>query len=315
MFDEKKTYSVFIDTKIDKSQHPSNFKVKLNNSFLRDKILNNEKCKSDWYVSMKSLAMINSFLNVSSGINDKIVLYVAKDDTKPELQLGVNEADYEKYEITIPVGNPNVNDLKSIINIAIKPYEMECSYINYNSTFRFYNLPSSTDLRKKVFLFENTYDLLGFKENELYTLDNSTLKQFDSENNVNLMADRLIKFSIGGNSDFAIKHVNYCNHMSGIFSDCNMFHLQPVISLPYDIMYYERSTENLIPIELYKNNITDFEIIVRNNDNQKVEGLSDYIMILDFVNIKTYNYEYKIYKLLKELYLWIGMTIMKRRWF
>lgn len=315
MFDEKKTYSVFIDTKIDKSQHPSNFKVKLNNSFLRDKILNNEKCKSDWYVSMKSLAMINSFLNISSGINDKIVLYVAKDDTKPELQLGVNEGDYEKYEIIIPVGNPNVNDLKNIINIAIKPYEMECVYVNYNSTFRFYNLPSSTDLKKKVFLFENTYDLLGFQENKLYTLDNLTLKQFDSENNVNLMADRLIKFSIGGNSDFTIKYINYCNHMSGIFSDCNMFHLQPVNSLPYDLMYYERSTENLIPIELYKNNITDFEIIVRNNDNGEVEGLSDYIMILDFVNIKTYNYEYKIYKLLKELYLWIGMTIMKRRWF
>lgn len=315
MFDEKKTYSVFIDTKIDKSQHPSNFKVKLNNSFLRDKILNNEKCKSDWYVSMKSLAMINSFLNISSGINDKIVLYVAKDDTKPELQLGVNEGDYEKYEIIIPVGNPNVNDLKNIINLAIKTYGMECSYVNYNSTFRFYNLPSSADLRKKVFLFENTYDLLGFQENKLYTLDNLTLKQFDSENNVNLMADRLIKFSIGGNSDFAIKYINYCNHMSGIFSDCNMFHLQPVNSLPYDLMYYERSTENLIPIELYKNNITDFEIIVRNNDNGEVEGLSDYIMILDFVNIKTYNYEYKIYKLLKELYLWIGMTIMKRRWF
>lgn len=315
MFDEKKTYSVFIDTKIDKLQHPSNFKVKLNNSFLRDKILNNEKCKSDWYVSMKSLAMINSFLNISSGINDKIVLYVAKDDTKPELQLGVNEADYTKYEITIPVGNPNVNDLKNIINLAIKPYGMECSYVNYNSTFRFYNLPSSTETNNKVFLFENTYDLLGFQENKLYTLNNSTLKQFVSENNVNLMADRLIKFSIGGNSDFAIKYQNYCNSLSGIFSQCNMFHLQPVNSLPYDLMYYERSTENLIPIELYKNNITDFEIIVRNNDNGEVEGLSDYIMILDFVNIKTYNYEYKIYKLLKELYLWIGMTIMKRRWF
>jgi hypothetical protein len=103
--------------------------------------------------------------------------------------------------------------------------------------------------------------------------------------------------------------------MSGIFSECRMFHLQPVTCLPYDLIYYERSTDNLIPIELYKNNINDFEIVVRNNDNQAVEGLADYIMVLDFINVKTYDYNYKIYRILRELYLWITMTINKRRWF
>tara|TARA_Y100000385_G_C12544256_1_gene405105 strand:- start:148 stop:459 length:312 start_codon:yes stop_codon:yes gene_type:complete len=103
--------------------------------------------------------------------------------------------------------------------------------------------------------------------------------------------------------------------MSGIFSECRMFHLQPVNCLPYDLIYYERSTENLIPIELYKNNITDFEIVVRNNDNDPVEGLGDYILVLDFINIKTNDYNYKIYRILRELYLWITMTINKRRWF
>jgi hypothetical protein len=103
--------------------------------------------------------------------------------------------------------------------------------------------------------------------------------------------------------------------MGGIFSECRMFHLQPVTCLPYDLIYYERSTDNLIPIELYKNNITDFEIVVRNNDNEPVEGLADYIMVLDFINVKTYDYNYKIYRILRELYLWVTMTISKKRWF
>lgn len=312
---EKKIHTIFIDTKIDKTQKSSNFKVKLNNGYLRNKILNNDNSKNEWYISIKSLAMFNSFSNITSGINDKIILYVAKDDTKPMLVIGSNDTDYDKHEIIIPVGNPNVFDLQNYINNEINKYDIECIYDNYNSTFKFKNLDSSTNKIKKVFNFYNTYDLLGFNENELYLLNNTSIKIFQSNNNVNLMADRLLKFSIGGNSDFAIKNMNYCNSLSGIFSDCSMFHLQPVNCLPYDLIYYERSTDNLIPIELYKNNIRDFEIVVRNNDNQPVEGLGDFIMVLDFIQIKTINYDYKIYRILRELYLWITMVINKKRWF
>ena len=91
-----------------------------------------------------------------------------------------------------------------------------------------------------------------------------------------------------------------------------MFHLLPVNVNPYDLIYYERSTENLIPIELHKNNITYFEIIVTNQDNDTIEGLADYIMVLDFVQIKNYNYEYKIYKMLKEIYLWVASYLFRK---
>lgn len=311
---EKNTHTIFIDSKLDKQQNPSNFKVKINNGYLRNKILNTDKAKSEWFISIKTLAMFNSFSNISSGINDKIFLYVAVDDTITTLDID-DTTKYIKHEITLPVGNPNVSDLQKIINDNISSFQIQCVYDSYNSTFIFRNIDGSTDNKKKIFQFYNTYDLLGFNENELYELNNTTIKLFRSKNNVNLMHDRLLKFSIGTNSDFALKHTNYCNSMSGIFSECRMFHLQPVTCLPYDLIYYERSTDNLIPIELYKNNINDFEIVVRNNDNQAVEGLADYIMVLDFINVKTYDYNYKIYRILRELYLWITMTINKRRWF
>lgn len=313
---EKKIHTVYIDTKIDKSQNPNKFKVKLNNCFLRNKILNHDNSKTEWYLSLKSLALFNSFSNITKDLDDKIILYVAKDDTKPLLVKGSNDGDYDKYEFILPEGNPNVDDIQKKLKAYLLPYALDCNYDYYDSTFVFSNIVGSTDQKKKFLEFYNTYDLLGFNESELYELNNSTNKSFKSNRNVNMMQDRLLKFSIGNNSDFCIKNMNYCNHLQGIFSQCNMFHLQPVNVNPYELIYYQRSDSNdLIPIELYKNNIDEFQIIVQNNDNQDLEGLNDYIMVLDFVQVKTYNYDYKIYKILRELYLWITMTISKRKWF
>lgn len=310
----KKTHSIFIDTKIDKTQNASNFKVKLNNCFLRNNITNNDNSKSEWFISLKTLAMLNSFSNISAGINDSVILYVAKDLTKPDLVVGTNDSDYDVFEYKIPVGNPNVLDIQQKLNVFLALYGLECAYSTYDSTYIFKNILPSADNRKKYLLFNNTYDLLGFGENVLYYLNNSTNRAFKSINAINVMADRLLKFSINGNSDFSLKHFNYCNHNihSKLFSDCNMFHLQVVNCFPYELIHYERQTENLIPIELHGNSITNFEINVLNQDNDSVEGLADYIMVLEFIQIKTNDYEYKIFKILKEIYLWIAIFLKNR---
>jgi len=86
----------------------------------------------------------------------------------------------------------------------------------------------------------------------------------------------------------------------------------PVNALPYDIISYERASKNYIPIELYKNSIREFQINATNNDNGEIEGLADYIMVLEFIQKKTFNYEYKIYKIIKELYLWVAMSLINR---
>lgn len=311
---QKKTHSVYIDTKIDKTQIASNFKVKLNNWFLRNNIKNNDNYESEWFLSVKTLAMFNSFSNISEGINDTILLYVAKDSSKPELEIGVNDTDYDVFEYKIPIGNPNVLDIKQKLNVFLASYGIECDYINYDSTYIFKNVIPSSDNRKKYLLFKNTYDLLGFEEDVYYNLNNTSKTSFKSINAINVMADRLLRFSINGNSDFSLKHFNYCNHNmeSRLFSDCNIFHLQVVNCLPYELIHYERQTENLIPIELHGNSIINFELNVRNQDGDIVEGLSDYILILDFIQIKTIDYEYKMFKILKELYMWIAIFLKNR---
>ena len=61
----KKTHTIFIDTKLDVSQNPSNFNVRLNNWFVRDNILNSDSAtKSEWFISIKTFSMFNSFSNI-----------------------------------------------------------------------------------------------------------------------------------------------------------------------------------------------------------------------------------------------------------
>jgi hypothetical protein len=245
---------------------------------------------------------------VSKGINDSIYFYVAKDDTKSELEAGVNDADYDVYEYILPIGNPNVLDLETRLNAFLKPYELECDYYNYDSSYIFKNNLLSTDKRKKYLYFKNSFDLLGFKKDTYYYLNNVDKKEFKSDTAINLMADRLIKFSISSNSCFSLKYSNYCNQHddSKLFSNCNMLHLQVVNVLPYDLIYYQRQCDDLIPIELHNNSIDSFQISARNQDDQGIEKLSNYIMVLDFTCVKTIDYEYKIYNIIYELYLWVA---------
>ena len=295
---------------MDSSQKSSNFNVKLNNWYVRNNIKNNELGNSEWFLSVKSLAMINSFSNISTGINDTIILYIAKTDTKPDLIENNNFFDYDKIIITIPPGNPNVQILQDDINKQITSFNLQCSYVAYNSKFQFNHKPLSTDKTKKYFKFDNTYDLMGFQKDKLYKLDNTSSdhKSFISERNVNLLSDRLIKFSLGNNSDIRIKDMSYCNSHT-LFSDCSMFHLQPVNVNNYELIYYQRSTEDLIPIELLSNSIRNIEILVRNQDNQEVEELSEYILILDLIQVRKIDYTKKIYDVLKQIYLWIAIYL------
>lgn len=295
---------------MDTSQKSSNFNVKLNNWFVRNNIKNNELGNSEWYLSVKSLAMINSFSNITAGINDTIVLWVAKDDTKDDLIENGNFPDYDEKLITIPPGNPNVNTLQTEINKQISTFDLECVYVAYNSKFQFRHKALSTDNKKKYFVFKNTYDLIGFQKDKYYKIDNASAshKSFISERNVNLLSDRLIKFSIGNNSDIRIKDMSYCNSHS-LFSDCSMFHLQPVNVNNYELIYYQRTTEDLVPIELLSNSIRNIEILVRNQDNQEVEELSEYIMVLDLIQVRKVDYTKKIYEVLKQIYLWIAIYL------
>lgn len=308
---QKKVYTVFIDTKTDPNQKNEKFNIKLNNWFMRSNIKNNDNSINEWFISVKSLTLLNSFSNISKDKNDTIAIYIARTNTAQELSIINNLMDYDEYIFTFPEGNPNVIDLQNKLNAFLILYDLQCIYDEYDSKYTF-SEKFGSDIRKSIF-FGKSHTLFGFDDNKYYHINDSTKKQFRSDRSVNLLADRLVKFNLDSVSDFRIKNMNFCNHLSSkLFTDCQMFHLQPVTANVYELIHYERSTENLIPIELHKNCITDFTINTTNQDGDPIEGLSDYIMILDFVHIKKWHFDYKIYKIVHNIYLWIANYLFQR---
>ncbi len=308
---EENKYLVYIDTFSDKAQNPSKFKIKLNNWFMRNNIKNSDISKKEWFMSVKSLAMLNSFNNITKNINDTIIVYKAKlpqNNTPPNLLTSLEQLTmYDIYELKLDEGNPNVTSLETAINALL---------ITNNLGFRFKYLPYSSKFEITIqqanphfyyIHFYNTSVLFGFDANTYYPLFGGLYDKVKSETNVNLLSDRLLKFELASNSDFRIKNMNYTNINFNWFQDCNIFHLQPVNVDPYRLIYYTRSTNELMPIELHKNSITDFQINVINQDGDGIEGLAHWIMVLEFTQVKTWNYDMKIFNIVKEIYLWIAM--------
>jgi len=102
-------YTIFIDTKLDKLQDPSNFKIILIDWFLRNKIKNSDNRNSDWFISVKTMCMMNSFSNISLDVNDEIILYLANSDTAADYKIGPNQ--YTKIIFKLPEGNPNIQQI------------------------------------------------------------------------------------------------------------------------------------------------------------------------------------------------------------
>ena len=308
---EENKYLVYIDTFSDKAQNPSKFKIKLNNWFMRNNIKNSDISKKEWFMSVKSLAMLNSFNNITKDINDTIIVYKAKlpqNNTPPNELTALQQLTmYDIYELKLDEGNPNVTSLETAINALL---------ITNNLGFRFKYLPYSSKFEITIqqanphFYYIHFYSasvLFGFDANTYYPLFGGVYDKAKSETNVNLLSDRLLKFELASNSDFRIKNMNYTNINFNWFQDCNIFHLQPVNVDPYRLIYYTRSTNELMPIELHKNSITDFQINVINQDGDEIEGLAHWIMVLEFTQVKTWNYDMKIFNIVKEIYLWIAM--------
>ena len=60
----KNSYIIFIDTLNDINSNPSNFRVKINDHMIRNNIKNNFQGKSEWFLSIKTFCMLNSFSNI-----------------------------------------------------------------------------------------------------------------------------------------------------------------------------------------------------------------------------------------------------------
>ena len=312
----KKIHSVFVDTKY-KNQNPSQFQIKLPDYFIRNPSNRNQQC--EWYLSIKNFAMLNSFSNISRGINSSIVLFQERvADSVVDIPLTLADIDlalFDEIEINIPEGNPNVAELEAKFNELLAPYNIEATYVSYNSTFRFEILFPFDEMGqlvlKKFLYFKTSYDFFGMRKDHIYPFYDITHNPTTSYTNVNLLGDYLLKFHINSKSDFKLRDINYCN-MATDFKECDLFFMLNINVLPYDVIYYQRTTEDLIPIQLFKDTINEFQIDITNQDNQAIEGLADWQGSIELICIEKQEHIAKILDLLKHIYLWIGTYFSKK---
>ena len=312
----KTTYTLYIDTKKDKSQSPSKFLVRIPDDFMRSYMRYDKSVINEWYISIKTFSILNSFSNISLGINDLIVIYTAKagvaianDPTSIE---EIDPTLFDVNEVRLTPGNPNVFQLAVEFNKHLQSHGITAEYNKYNSTYDFevnFNHP-----RKKYLHFHNTADLFGMDTQEVISVYLTTHTP-KSSNNVNLMADRLLKFHLNSShSDFKIRNTSYSNmRMPYDFAlDNMMFFLLPITVDPYQILHYDRVYDNQVEIELYKNSIKQFQIDITNQDDQPIEGLDDWLMVLEFVHIQRENIMKQMLDLLKQIYLWVATYFSKK---
>ena len=144
----KNSYIIFIDTLNDINSNPSNFRVKINDHMIRNNIKNNFQGKSEWFLSIKTFCMLNSFSNISKNINDEIHLYVNKTTIPKTFDINSYALDFDLIILKIKEGNPSVGEIQTNLN-----FDSFCSVENGQSNV-LSNIPTVLGTQNRTFFLQ-----------------------------------------------------------------------------------------------------------------------------------------------------------------
>ena len=164
--------------------------------------------------------------------------------------------------------------------------------------------------------FKNVDSLIGFDNNVYYYMNfnmNFNDRTIIANNPCNLNGDYVINLSICQGSDFQTKKI-YSN-----FDNGNQFLLSDIaktfiINVPlYNMFQFERILNEPVEIQLTKNYIQQFDICLKNQDGDLIEGLNFYTLKLSFYyeEIEKLNYNMLIYEKINLIYLWVANFLSK----
>lgn len=282
-------YNILIDTKLKKQQNGT-YKVFLEDNHLKIEDYDQNKIYK-WYMNIDSFSIMNSFSNITTGINDTIILYREKIGlsttfiTTPNFILN-DHIDYFEVEkiVLIPPGNPSIDELIKFIDDELFLYDITIKYDAYTSKFtltsKYQNLYNE---KYGIVFFKTTSIIFGFNSEKFYSINKNPLNVIiKSEISINLNSDYRINLAIGNNSDFNTKktYSNYNSNDNFLISNiCKTF----IINVEqYQIFTYNRKINENIEIFLVKNYIQDFEIVLTNQDGMPIEELNYYTLSLNF---------------------------------
>jgi hypothetical protein len=277
----------------------SNFNVSIPDGLLRlyDK---NEY----WSLNVNFFSCFNSWYNCMNNFNDEFeIIYHNNSGVQTEV-----------INCKLTEGNPDVYDVKTNLNTLLSGH-VTVSYDKPRNLFVYKrSSPTTTDRTKLYLNIINAEDFLGFPKSKRKTLiELPLLTNIYSEQPINVVGDEAITINVHGDVDLEANTVD--NFGSKEFVPSDIIFCQAIDVPPYALLQY--NNEDAGDSFQYRlkqiREIKNFNLVVKNQDNEVIPKMTDYLLTLQFVKHKsidkTASLLEKILDYLKQIFMMIGLEM------
>jgi hypothetical protein len=199
-----------------------------------------------------------------------------------------NGIEKERLNLKLTEGNPDVYDVKKNLSGLLYGH-VNVNYDKPKNKYTFSRLSAITSNRHTLYLnIINAEDFLGFPRTKRNTLiELPPLTYIYSEQPINVVGDEAITISING--DASLEGNTIDNFSTNEYVPSDIIFCQAIDVPPYALLQY--NNEDAGDSFQYRlkqvREITNFRLTVRNQDNEIIPKMTDYLMTLQFVKHKT----------------------------
>ena len=300
MFEDK--VNVYINSKNRAANETvSNFNVVIPDGLLRlyDK---NEY----WSLNVNFFSCFNNWYNCMTDFNDEFQLIYHNNS-------GIQT---EVLHFKLTEGNPDVYEVKTNLNSLLSGH-VTVTYDKPRNVYVFNRSSSNpiTTNRTKLYLnIINAEDFLGFPKNKRNTLiELPLLTNVYSEQPVNVVGDEAITITVIGDADLEGNTVD--NFGSNNYMASDIIFCKSIDVSPYSLLQYNNADSgDSFQYKLKQiREIKNFNLVVKNQDNEVIPKMTDYLLTLQFVKHKsidkTASLLEKILDYLKQIFMMIGLEM------
>lgn len=295
--------NVFINSK----NRPDNEAVSNFNVAIPDALLRLHNKDEYWTLNVNYFSCFNSWYNCQTNFNDQFQLIYYDD------QNNINET----INLKLTEGNPDVYDIKNQLNKLLKNHVN----VNYDKPKNIYTFKRTsivtTDKHKLYLNIINAEDFLGFPRSKRNTLiELPLLTDVYSVQPINVVGDEAITISING--DVGLETSTIDNFGTEQFVPSDIIFCQPIDVPPYSLLQYANEDGGdsfqfrLKPVK----DIKYFNLKIKNQDNEIIPSMTDYILTLQFIKHKTKHKTdillENILDYLRQLFMMIGLNVFPK---
>jgi hypothetical protein len=225
-----------------------------------------------------------------------------------------NGIETERLNFKLTEGNPDVYDVKNDLNKLLKTH-VNVNYDKPRNVYRFMRSGIVTPSRTKLYLnIINVEDFLGFPKTKRNTLiELPLLTDVYSEQPINVIGDEAITISING--DASLEGNTIDNFGTNVYVPSEIIFCQSIDVPPYALLQY--NNEDAGDSFQYRlkqvREIRNFRLTIKNQDNEVIPKMTDYILTLQFIKHKsidrTSSLLENILDYLKQIFMMIGLEM------